>query len=106
MNKKLTFLFLLIIQSIYTQNTVIDSLVNKNYEDLKVNFQKIEIDSITEYNHAHAYLKKAKKENDLVRIADGYYFLSRIYSGTASIQYSDSVISISEKLNSTPLERK
>ena len=102
MNKKLTFLFLLIIQSIFTQNAVIDSLVNEDYENLKVSFQKIEVDSITEFNHAQAYLRKAKKENNLIRIADGYYFLSRLYSDTLSLQYSDSVISISEKLNNHP----
>ncbi|TCP24009.1 AraC-like DNA-binding protein [Tenacibaculum skagerrakense] len=98
MNKKLTFLFLLIIQSIFTQNAVIDSLVNEDYENLKVGLQKIEVDSITEFNHTQAYLRKAKKENNLVRIADGYYFLSRIYNDELSLQYLDSVISLSKKL--------
>ena len=102
MNKKLTFLFLLIIQSIFTQNAVIDSLVNEKYENLKVSFQKIEYDSITEFNHAQAYLIKAKKENNLVRIADGYYFLSRIYNDELSLQYVDSIINLSKKLKNHP----
>ncbi|MCH2034299.1 MAG: AraC family transcriptional regulator [Tenacibaculum sp.] len=102
MDKKLTFLFLLIIQSIFTQNAVIDSLTNENYENLKVSFQKIKIDSITEFNHAQAYLRKAKKEKNFVRIADGYYFLSRFYKDSLSLKYVDSIISISKKLKNHP----
>ena len=102
MNKKLTFLFLLIIQSIFTQNAVIDSLVNEDYENLKVSFQKIEVDSTTAFNHANAYLKKAKIDNDIVKIADGYYFLSRLHPDVISLEYSDSIITISKNLSNHP----
>ncbi|WP_299674972.1 AraC family transcriptional regulator [uncultured Tenacibaculum sp.] len=88
---------------IYSQNDI-DSLSKLNYEDLKVNFQKTQIDSIIAFKHAKAYLLKAKKKKDTLKMCNAYYFLSRLYSSKKEIgiAYSDSILNISKKIKNHP----
>ena len=66
------------------------------YQLLADQFYKSVEDSLfVEANsYANQYLSIAKDEKDTTRIADGFYFLSRVQKGETSLRYSDSIIQI------------
>ncbi len=80
-----------------------DSLKNKSYKYL---FEKLndyytkDIDTTKVY--IHAYLKKAKKDNDSLKITRAFYYLSQYNDYTNSIHYIDSAFAY----NQTPVKNQ
>ncbi len=70
-----------------------------SYQFLASKFYANEKDTVTATVFANRYLIKAKRDNDTIRIADGYYFLSNITSRFISHMYSDSIITITKNHN-------
>lgn len=59
-----------------------DSLKSKTLRELAIEFwKKKDLDSIYKTNLAKVYLSKVKKNNNKMRIADGYQIFLSIYKG-------------------------
>ena len=89
------FLLILIVsQSIKSQSTQIDSLSGQSFEVLEDLYKKSLFDSIKKQS-AQAFLLKAKREGNAIKIADGFYFLSEIHTHTPlAVRYADSILSL------------
>ncbi len=100
MNKYLlSTLFYFYILFCFSQEYVIDSLLKKSYKELSVSYRITGFDSIKALFYAKAYLEKGKLDKDTIRIADGYYFLSGLYSDKKMSQYCDSIITLTSSFN-------
>src|SRR5690606_5714481 len=102
MNSKLLLLLtfiLLINQKGLSQNKFIDSLNTLSYKELKTGFfETFEMDSIAK-KYAEVHIKRAKKENDFIKIADSYLYLSYISDYVNALKYSDSIIELTKNEN-------
>jgi len=76
-----------------------DSLNTKSYHELETLFYENKLDSIKSKIYARTYLLKGRKINDSLKIADGYYFISKICPNNLLEAYLDSIINTSIKLN-------
>ena len=86
---------LLLVQLCFAQEQgfkIPDSLEGKTFKVLAKDFYKREHDSAQAYPYAMTYLLKAKKKNDSIKIADGFYFLSSINRDSTLLRYCDSMI--------------
>ncbi|AXT59558.1 helix-turn-helix domain-containing protein [Aquimarina sp. AD10] len=101
------FLIILNYQQIHSQKSIskksTHSLVSERYENLFQIFEDSKNDIETAERYAKAFLLKAKKENDTIKKAEGYYLLARILCripdyDKASI-YLDSSITVSKDKN-------
>lgn len=98
-NHIFTLIVAFIFQNTFCQGKPIDSLVNLNYDELEVQIDNAQSDSIRSI-YAHLYLKMAKNDNDPIKIADGYNFLTNAYSHTLTgLKYADSIIMTTKMLN-------
>ncbi|MDH3608314.1 MAG: helix-turn-helix domain-containing protein [Gammaproteobacteria bacterium] len=79
------------------QKRTIDSIFNRSFEYLEDKIFEFPNDETKSVNYGHIYLKKAKIEKNLNRIADGYYFLSLIVDDKNSRKYLDSLSRFSEE---------
>ena len=75
-----------------------DTLLLKTYRQLESSFLKYKQDSFLSKIYANGYLKKAKKEKDSLRLANGYYYISKICDDNLLINYLDSIILVSKNL--------
>lgn len=74
------------------------SSITIEYEELENNIKSSTSDSIREV-FASNLLLKAKKENNIIKIADGFNHLSEIYSHTLKgLKYADSIIDLTTSL--------
>ena len=74
-----------------------DSFIrDSSYTSLAKNFWKYKKDSIKAVSFARAYLRKSKKDFNVEKMADGYYFLSKSTKLETSLKYSDSIIELTE----------
>lgn len=100
------FLFLFLCFSINTflnAQTQNDSLAKYSYEELHTlidgtKYDKQELSKI----YTSAYLKRAKLDNDKVKISRGYFYLTHYYSELnreKAINYTDSIINICQNCN-------
>lgn len=80
------------------QDKPIDSLDSKTYEELETNFNKQYTDSLNVVIYAKAYLKKAMKSNDTIRIANAYYYLSDASPSNIALLYCDSIIDLTKNI--------
>ena len=86
------FIFLFLTSTLWSQQTAL------SYEVLENNIKTSKSDSIREI-YASTLLLKAKKENNVLKIADGYNHLSEINSHTLSgLKYADSIIDLTATL--------
>ncbi len=104
---KTGLLLIFLLSTILNTQAQEDSLKNKSYEYLlnKIN-TLYNSDTIITNIYTRAYLKKAKKNNDSIRITEGYYYLSQNTSNSKSLQlieyalnYNKGNESLSNKLN-------
>lgn len=98
--------FLVFIQLGYSQKSKIfkipDSLKTKTYEALFKGLNASSNDSVKEKLYAKTYLHKAKNENDIVRISNGYSQFASIYSKInieLAMKYCDSIIFLTKNIN-------
>ncbi|GGX33144.1 helix-turn-helix domain-containing protein [Aquimarina muelleri] len=81
----------------YPQNinlAEISMLSQKPYTELSEAYNLQINDSIISRSYAIAYLKKAKKNNDIIKKADGYYMLAEISERSKALLYADSIIQL------------
>lgn len=97
--KKYTFIFTVLFLSLtfctYGQKSTssfIKSQTKKSENYLVDKFYEYINDSIKAYPYAKAYLQKAKKAKDSLKIAGGFYFLSVISEGKTRMNLIDSTI--------------
>ncbi len=98
--QKIIFIVLLqlvVVKSLDAQYNV-DSIRNLSFDELKKNFEKSFVDSVKDLIYANVYLEKAKKDKDILKIADAYYYFSIISEYKAGLKYADSVIIITKTL--------
>ena len=91
------FLFLLNSFVCFGQSEV-DSLKNKSFDELKVKFYKHEKAKGLAIVYAKTYLSRAKKINDTIKIANGFYFLSCLSKDSLFLSYNDSIINLTKNL--------
>ncbi|MCJ7935734.1 MAG: helix-turn-helix transcriptional regulator [Chryseobacterium sp.] len=91
-------LFTLFYSFFFTQNRTVDSLRLLNYEELKNKFntydetdKKLEAKTISKY-----YLAKAKKEKNILEIAEGYNLIHFNEDFPRALQYIDSLAAITK----------
>ncbi len=69
------------------------------YEELRNNFQKVQLDSVKARIYAETFLFIAKKNKDSVKMADAYHLLSQTYTNDLALKYADSVIVCTKNLD-------
>ncbi|NER12726.1 helix-turn-helix domain-containing protein [Leptobacterium flavescens] len=75
------------------QNKASDSLLAKGYEELLEKYHYFRYEDATKaHDYITAYLYKAKKNNDSLKIAAGFHWLGRISDPEKEQQYADSII--------------
>jgi len=77
-----------------------EALQKMEDEDLLSLFSEVKMDSTKAEKVAQAYLNRSKEEKDTLKIARGYNNLSRIFNSKKNIQYADSLILLTENINS------
>ena len=83
-------------QHVCCQQTLIDSLSIEEFSVLEEKFNENSLDS-SRIKYADAFLLKAKRNKNAIKIADGYLLLSEYYSKTnKAIQYADSILFFTE----------
>lgn len=107
--------FLLVISCIFvsflkleSQNTIVDSLQQKSYEELADLFYNHFNDTLQAKKYAKAYFLKAKRNNNFLEIIDAKYFQSQINNNQFQSYYSfcDSLIKVAQRKNDIQLEMK
>lgn len=99
---KYFFFLLLAYNQYYSQNKVlIDTLSQYNYLELEEKFYNYKDNNKIKESKiiAEYYLKKAKKEMIINNIAEGYVFMQYNQNLAASLKYTDSLESISNRLH-------
>ncbi len=76
----------------------IDTLIKKTYEELETAYNSSKTDSIATQLYATAYLTKAKKEGNVLEIANGYHMFCWITINQPSKlrRYADSIITLTK----------
>ena len=83
-------------QHVCCQQTLIDSLSIEEFSVLEEKFNENSLDS-SRIKYADAFLLKAKRNKNVIKIADGYLLFSEYYSKTnKAIQYADSILFFTE----------
>ena len=83
---------------LYAQNLEIDSLAAKSYRELRTYFNKTYVDTINDLIYAKAYLLKARKDKDSIKMANAYYYLSDASPNNKALLYCDSMVFITKSL--------
>lgn len=77
----------------------LDSLQYYTYDDLSGKFYDHEADSAMAMVFARAYLSRAKKDRDTIKMADGYFFMTEVNNDSLAIKYADSIILLTKNVN-------
>ena len=93
------FVFLFVFLSSNSQRLSDRYLNNLHDEELLELFNELHNDSLSQERVARIYLNRARKEKDTIKMARGYDRLARIYNPKRNIQFADSVIELTKKLN-------
>ncbi len=84
----------------FGQDLSTEGLQKMEDKELQILFTEVQNDSIKAEKVAKYYLLRAKKKKDTLKIAKGYNNLSSIFNSKKSIQYADSLISLTKNINS------
>ncbi|WP_299885222.1 helix-turn-helix transcriptional regulator [uncultured Lacinutrix sp.] len=83
---------------IFSQEKTIDTIPQMSYKELKKSFfESMDVDSLAN-KYAKIQLKLAKKEKNIVEIANGYMYKSYVSNYADAIKYSDSIIKLTVNL--------
>lgn len=80
------------ILGVMSQNITTDSLGKQSYKYLLDSIGKYFNDSVKGSPYAHAYLQKAKENNDTTQVANGFYYLSNLSDDSVAHKYIDSIL--------------
>ncbi|NER12727.1 helix-turn-helix domain-containing protein [Leptobacterium flavescens] len=102
--KKLIFIIVFVFSnhSFYGQE-IQDSLLNKNYKELREGYWEAFPDSIKCAKYANTYLYKAKKARDTIKIARGYQWFNMLTNDYVEKKYADSIILITKNIKDHPV---
>lgn len=93
------FIFLFLTSVLWSQQTDLDSLKLKTYDELKYIIEDTK-DKGFKLNCIQVLLEKAKKEQNIIEIAEGYKYKSlSTYPDSLSIIYADSIITLTKNIN-------
>lgn len=94
----ISLLFLIYFGMLYSQN---DNLFNKSFPELEEVLKNNKTAKPLAVRYAEAYLQKAKKTNDTIKIVNGYTFFTEIYISPLvreGVDYCDSIIQLTKNL--------
>lgn len=75
-------------------------LTQKSYEELKDLFYEVKVkDTLLAESYAEAFLKKAKREGDTLKMAKGYKYFYFISKDSLALKYADSIIYITKEID-------
>lgn len=83
----------------YSQNVSHDRLESLEYEELLTLFDEVRNDSVPAEKVARAYLNRARKEGDTIKMARGYDRLARIFHPEKNIAFADSLIQLTKDIH-------
>lgn len=93
------FIFLFLTSTLWSQKTALDSLKLKTYDELKYVIEDTK-DKDLKLNCIQIFLEKAKKEQNIIEIAEGYKYKSlNTYPDSLSLIYADSIITLTKNIN-------
>lgn len=92
-------LFLFVIIGFNSCKKEVEVIDENEYGVLSDKYYENQRDSSRAVVYAKRYLLKAKEDSDTLKIANGYYFLSKISRNAVSLSYSDSIIAITKNHN-------
>lgn len=93
------FIFLFLTSVLWSQQTALDSLKLKTYDELKYVIEDTKGKDL-KLNCIQAFLEKAKKEHNIIEIAEGYKYKSlSTYPDSLSVIYADSIIKLTKNIN-------
>ena len=93
------FIFLFLTSTLWSQKTALDSLKLKTYDELKYVIEDTK-DKDLKLNCIQIFLEKAKKEQNIIEIAEGYKYKSlSTYPDSLSLIYADSIITLTKNIN-------
>ena len=93
------FIFLFLTSVLWSQQTALDSLKLKTYDELKYVIEDTK-DKDLKLNCIQIFLEKAKKEQNIIEIAEGYKYKSlSTYPDSLSLIYADSIITLTKNIN-------
>lgn len=93
------FIFLFLTSVLWSQKTALDSLKLKTYDELKYVIEDTK-DKDLKLNCIQIFLEKAKKEQNIIEIAEGYKYKSlSTYPDSLSLIYADSIITLTKNIN-------
>ncbi|MGS2763550.1 helix-turn-helix domain-containing protein [Sinomicrobium sp. M5D2P9] len=79
------------------QEKIQDTLLYKSYDDLNTLFyQWLPKDILTAKTIVNAYIEKARKEKDSIRMAKGYYYYATDFDAENGLRYADTIIALTE----------
>lgn len=85
-------------QLVVSQQRIPDSLKNHSFDELKtLFFENMHIDSLSIF-YSNTHLKRAKKDKNTLKIAEGYLLKSYISDFDSAIKYSDSIIALTNNI--------
>jgi len=99
--KQVLVLFVFLVsENVLSQNVEINQLSDKSYEEIKQIYLDVPKDSITlKEKIADAYIAKAKRDNDSINIARGYYYFSVMYGNhELGVAYADTILQYTKNL--------
>jgi AraC-like DNA-binding protein len=91
--------FLLVFPTLLLSQSIKKSLTKLSYKELKESYWQNEKNKNLQINYAKAYLLKAKNEGNAIEKARGSYLLSLVSENDKALQYLDSAINYTKKLN-------
>ena len=95
--REYSFIFIFLLSSLISfGQKEIDTLYSKSFDDL-LNIYNSEPSFKMSELYIKVWLKKAKKENDIPQLLTGYEIASLLYDNEKSLEYYDSILSISLK---------
>ena len=98
MCKVIIFICVIFFNCLYSQNINIDTFFEKDFKALKQEFYLMDSTSKTDFSRK--YLSRAKLSNNIIKIANGYYFFSELnLHQRKAINYADSIIQITKNSN-------
>ncbi len=92
MNRVYILFFLLLIGSTQAQNFSEEMLLSKPYDSLQVLYNIYKNDTLKTKQIAFSYISKAIKDNDSIKIARGYTWISFVSKRNLALKYLDSTI--------------
>jgi AraC-like DNA-binding protein len=98
--KRLGILFFTVLLSQFSTSQTKKELERMDYNSLKTAFFENENDVERQKKYAKAYVERAKKENNIEEISNGFFYHTYFVESSMYYEYCDSIISLTKNINS------